>query len=41
MDIHRIRSTGLTLVQSLVKQLKGTINIKDDGGTRFEICIDT
>jgi two-component sensor histidine kinase len=40
IEIDKIKSTGLMLVQALVKQLKGTLNIKVDGGTKFKICID-
>jgi len=39
VDIYRPKSTGMVLVQSLVKQLKGTLEIKVEGGTRFRICI--
>jgi PAS domain S-box-containing protein len=37
LDIKAVKSLGLTLVCSLVKQLKGTIDIHSDGGAQFKI----
>ncbi|HWQ19139.1 MAG TPA: PAS domain S-box protein [Methanotrichaceae archaeon] len=40
LDINNPRSMGLTLVQSLVKQLKGTLEVNSNGGTEFKVRID-
>ena len=40
MDISNPSSMGLMLVQSLVKQLKGTLEVKSNGGTEFKVSID-
>ncbi len=37
MDFRRTKSLGLTLVMTLVKQLKGTIELNNKNGTEF--CI--
>ena len=40
IDINNPRSMGLTLVRSLVKQLKGTLEVKSIGGTEFKVSLD-
>jgi len=37
VDFHRAESLGLRLVRSLVRQIKGSIDISREGGTRLEI----
>ncbi len=37
VDIQRTKSLGLRLVNTLVKQLKGSLSIERSGGARFEI----
>jgi two-component system, chemotaxis family, CheB/CheR fusion protein len=36
-DVHKVRSMGLNLVMSLVKQLKGTLAVKADSMSAFEV----
>jgi len=40
IDISNLNSMGLILVQSLVKQLKGTLEVKSNGGAEFKVSID-
>jgi PAS domain S-box-containing protein len=40
-DINNLKSMGLMVVQALVKQLKGTLDIKVCGGTEFKVKINT
>ncbi|HWQ20094.1 MAG TPA: histidine kinase dimerization/phosphoacceptor domain -containing protein [Methanotrichaceae archaeon] len=40
IDINAPRTMGLMLVQSLVKQLKGTLEVRSNGGTEFKVCIE-
>ena len=40
-EIKKKRSMGLVLVDTLVKQLKGTMDIGKDQGSRFRICFET
>jgi|GEM_PF-6401451 len=40
LDIGKPSSMGLILVQSLVNQLKGTLEVKINGGTEFKLSID-
>jgi len=37
INFRRPKSLGLTLVTTLVKQLKGTIELRNEAGTEFEI----
>ena len=37
IDFRRTTSLGLTLVNTLVKQLNGTIELQDEAGTAFKI----
>jgi PAS domain S-box-containing protein len=37
VDFHHAKSLGLQLVNTLVKQLRGTINLDSRQGTRFEV----
>ena len=36
-DIRRSKSLGLTLVQTLVRQLRGQLETNGEGGTSFDI----
>jgi len=40
VDIYKPKSTGMALIQALVKQLKGTLHVEVNSGTKFKICID-
>lgn len=37
INVHRPRSLGLTLVTTLVKQLKGSLQLQSENGTEFKI----
>ncbi|MCP4582361.1 MAG: hypothetical protein GY839_12165, partial [candidate division Zixibacteria bacterium] len=37
LDFRKTKSLGLRLVNTLVRQLNGTIELKRDGGTKFKI----
>ncbi|HWQ19326.1 MAG TPA: histidine kinase N-terminal 7TM domain-containing protein [Methanotrichaceae archaeon] len=37
MDIRKTKSLGITLVSTLVKQLKGTMEMRSESGTEFKI----
>ena len=39
LDFRNTESLGLQLINSLVMQLDGTIQLKNDGGTEFKIVI--
>ena len=41
VDFRRTTSLGLTLVMTLVKQLKGTIELHGEEGTEFRITFPT
>ncbi len=41
LDFRRTNSLGFQLIQALVKQLHGTIEMRRNGGTEFKITFDT
>jgi PAS domain S-box-containing protein len=40
LEIENTRSLGLRIVQSMVKQLEGSLEIKREGGTEFRVIFD-
>lgn len=41
LDLEKIETLGLTLVRDLIKQLRGTVTIKRENGTEFDIVFSS